>query len=69
MDDFHDELMEKAVDLMAQAASLLGWNIAIHECGKNKEFINGIVVGHPKYIGSAIDAFDSAEAAEEKKNK
>lgn len=69
MDDLHDELMEKAVDLMAQAASLLGWNIAVHECGKNKELINGIIVGHSKYISDAMAAFDAAEAAEESKKK
>ena len=66
MEDFHDEIMEEAVELMMRAATLLGWKIAIHQCGKNKEFINGIVLGHPKYLDAALDAFRAAEKSKKK---
>ena len=65
MEDGHDDLMDKAVELMLQAATLLGWGIAVHQCGKNKDFINGIVVGHPKYVADAIKAFAAIENSDE----
>lgn len=58
--------MEEAVELMSQAATLLGWSIAVHSCGKNREFIDGIIVGHQKYIDAALEAFDAVEESRKK---
>ena len=68
MEDPHDEIMEEAVELISRAATLLGWSIAVHSCGKKKEFIDGIIVGHQKYIGGALDAFTAAEEKTSKKS-
>lgn len=66
MEELNDEIMDEAVELISQAATLLGWGIAVHSCGKNKEFIDGIIVGHHDYLDAALSAFT---AAEEKTNK
>ena len=60
-DEIGDELVEAAIENIAKAADLLGWNIAIHKSGKDGEFVDGIIVGHQKYLDRALDAFDAID--------
>lgn len=57
--DDSDLLMTTAIEKIAEAADLLGWDIHIHE--KNDEVCDGIIIGHPKYAEKALEAFDKAE--------
>lgn len=55
-EEIADELVDAAVKKMLETADLLGWDVSVHE--RDEEAIDGIIVGHPKYLEKAVAAFD-----------
>jgi predicted RNase H-like nuclease (RuvC/YqgF family) len=54
-----DEIIEGAVEQIIKAADLLDWTINVHSTKTG--MVDGVMLGHPKYVDKALEAFDAAE--------